>query len=131
MERTKTWTGRVVRVNSLVDPASQTIPTFIQVSGSGLKEGMYLEADVTAKAEQNTYEVNRKLLIENEKLFIVRDSVLDQVSVQPIYFKENTVVVKGLQDGIQLVSKAVPGAYVGMRVKVYADGAEPADEPSE
>lgn len=121
VERTKTWTGKVVRVNSMVDPASQTIPTFIQVSGKSLKEGMYLEADVTAKEEENTYEVNRKLLVENDKLFVVRDTVLDLVTVEPIYFKENTAVVKGLEDGALLMAKAVPGAYVGMRVKVFSD----------
>lgn len=121
VEHTRQWTGRVVRVNSLVDPASQTIPTFIQVSGSGLKEGMYLEAKVTARDEQNTVEISRKLLVENDKLFIVRDTVLDLVQVNPVYFKENAVVVKGLQDGMQVVARAIPGAHIGMRVKVYAD----------
>ena len=109
----------MVRVNSLVDPASQTIPTFIQISGKGLKEGMYLEANVTAKEELNTYEVDRKLLVENDKLFVVRDTILDLVRVDPIFFKENTAVVKGLKDGTQLVSKSIPGAYVGMLVKVF------------
>lgn len=119
IERTKRWTGKVVRVNSLVDPTSQTIPTFIQLSGKGLKEGMYLEADVTAKEEENTYELNRKLLVENDKLFIVRDSVLDLIQIEPIFFKDDAVVVKGLPNGTSLVAKAIPGAYVGMPVKVF------------
>ena len=121
VEKTKNWTGKVIRVNSLVDPASQTIPTFIQVKGKTLKEGMYLEADITAKEEQNTYEINRKLLLEGDKVFIVRDSVLDIVDVQPIFFKESTAVVKGLEDGMNLLSKAIPSAYVGMKVKVFSE----------
>jgi len=119
IEKTKEWIGKVIRVNSLVDPTSQTIPTFIQISGKGLREGMFLEANVTAKEEINTYEVDRKLLVENDKLFIVRDSLLDMVQVNPIFFKEKTVVVKGLQDGTKLVSKSIPGAYIGMLVKVF------------
>lgn len=119
IERTKSWRGKVVRVNSLVDPTSQTIPTFIQLSGEGLKEGMYLEADVTAKEEENTYELNRKLLVENDKLFIVRDSVLDLIQIEPIFFKDDAVVVKGLPNGTDLVAKAIPGAYVGMPVKIF------------
>ena len=119
VERTKTWNGKVIRVNSLVDPASQTIPTFIQVNGKDLKEGMYLEADVTAKQEENTYEVDRKLLVENNKLFIVQDSVLALAAVEPIYFKENSAVIKGLKNGTQLLARPIPGAYVGMRVKIY------------
>lgn len=121
VEKTKNWTGKVIRVNSLVDPASQTIPTFIQVSGKSLKEGMYLEANIAAKEEQNTYEINRKLLVNNNQVFIVRDTILDLVTVEPIYFKENTAVVKGLDDGMQILSKAIPTAYVGMKVQVFTD----------
>ena len=121
VEKTKNWTGKVIRVNSLVDPASQTIPTFIQVSGKSLKEGMYLEADIAAKEEQNTYEINRKLLVNNNQVFIVRDTILDLVTIEPIYFKENTAVVKGLDDGMQILSKAIPTAYVGMKVQVFTD----------
>ncbi len=124
IEKTKKWTGKVVRVNSLVDPASQTIPTFIQVAGKTLKEGMYLEANITAKEEQNTYEINRKLLVEDDKVFVVRDSILDLVTVNPIFFKESTAVVKGLEDGMQILSKAIPSAYVGMKVKIFSE--EPA-----
>jgi membrane fusion protein (multidrug efflux system) len=124
VENTQSWTGKVVRVNSMVDPASQTIPTFIQVSGKGLREGMYLEADMMAKEEKNTFEINRKLLVENERLFIVQDSVLEMVSVQPVYFKENTAIVKGLKDGTLVVANAIPGAYVGMPVKIYSNEPE-------
>ncbi len=119
--KTKNWTGKVIRVNSLVDPASQTIPTFIQVRGKGLKEGMYLEADITAKEEQNTYELNRKLLVENNQVFVVNDTVLALVEVEPIYFKESTAVVKGLTDGMQILAKPIPSAYVGMKVKIFSD----------
>lgn len=117
VSRTKSWNGKVVRVNSLVDPTSQTIPTYIQVSGKGLKEGMYLEADISAKAEQNTYEINRKLLVDNNKLFVVKDSVLQLVTVEPIYFKESTAVIRGLANGTEVLTKTIPGAYEGMRVK--------------
>ena len=121
--KTKNWIGKVIRVNSLVDPASQTIPTFIQVRGEGLKEGMYLEADITAKEEQNTYEINRKLLVEDNQVFIVKDTVLALVQVEPIYFKESTAVVKGLSDGMKILAKPIPSAYVGMKVKIFSDKA--------
>ena len=121
VERTKTWSGKVIRVNSRVDPASQTIPTFIQVRGKGLKEGMYLEADLTARNEQNTYEVSRKLLVENDKLFVVRDTLLDLVLVEPVYYKEFSAVVKGLEDGTKILSRVIPGAYSGMKVKIFSD----------
>lgn len=116
LQRTNKWPGKVVRVNGKVNQASQTIKVFIQVADPKLKEGMYLEADLVAKEENDTYEVDRKLLFDENKLFVVKDSTLDVVEVQPIFFKESTVVVKGLQNGEQLMSRPVPGAYKGMRI---------------
>ena len=79
-------------------------------------------AKVNAKEEENTYEVSRKLLVDNDKLFVVKqDTMLDLVTVEPVFFKENTAVVKNLPDGTKLLSKVIPGAYVGMKVKIFTD----------
>lgn len=118
-EKTKSWQGKVSRVNGTVNPNSQTIQVFIQVIGNDLKEGMYLEAEVNAKEEENTFEIDRKLLVEDSKMFVVRDSLLEILEVNPVYFKENSVVIKGLLDGTEILAKAVPGAYPGMKVKVF------------
>jgi len=79
VEKTNTWTGKVSRVNGIVDPSSQTFKVFIEVRGKDLKEGMYLEADVPAQAQENSFEVNRKLLVENNKLFTIQGDQLHPV----------------------------------------------------
>lgn len=117
VDGTKSWKGKVARVNPKIDQTTQTIQVFISVSGAGLKEGMYLEAELKAKDEENTYEISRKLLVDNNKLFVLNDSTLGITEVTPVFFKENTVVVKGLKNGTEILSKAIPGAYVGMKVK--------------
>lgn len=122
IEKTQTWKGKVTRVNSIVEEASQTIPVFIQVTGKGLKEGMYLEAEVTAKEEPNTYEVSRKLLFDENKIFVVEDSLLAIKEIDPVFFKQSTVVIRGLENGTQLLGKSVPGAYEGMKVKILEEG---------
>lgn len=119
LEKTGSWMGKVVRVNGKVNQASQTIQLFVEVKGKDLKEGMYLEADVTAREEPETFEINRKLLFDENKLFVVQDTVLAVAEVEPVFFKQNTVVVKGLEDGTDILAKPVPGAYSGMRVKRF------------
>lgn len=119
LDKTKSWTGKVVRINAKVDTATQTINAFIEVTGKNLKEGEYVEVALETKSEENAFEVPRKLLIDNSKLFIVKDSVLDLVDVNLIFENENSVVVKGLSDGTKIVSKPVPGAHIGMLVKIY------------
>lgn len=115
----RTYEGKVVRVNGRVDQTTQTIKVFIEVQGSDtLKEGMFLQANLDARDEPDAISIPRQLLVDNSQLYIVRDSVLDLVDIQPVYFSDKEVVVKGLDDGTRYVSKSVPGAYAGMRVKV-------------
>ncbi len=119
IERTKTWKGKVNRLNSLIDPNTQTIQAFIRVSGKGLREGMYLEADLTAKNESNTFEVSRKLLVDNDKLYVLEGENLKLVEIEPVHFTDKTAVVRGLSDGTEILQKMLPGAYDGIQVKKF------------
>tara|TARA_R110002074_G_scaffold62680_2_gene150543 strand:- start:132121 stop:133269 length:1149 start_codon:yes stop_codon:yes gene_type:complete len=116
-----TFTGTVTRVNSSIDQATQTIKVYVEVKGEGLKEGMYLEAQLEAKEEPNAIKLSRKLLVNESEIFIVRDSILDVLEVEPVYFSSKDMVVKGIPDGTQVVSRPVAGAYAGMLVKVYKE----------
>ena len=119
IEHTKTWKGKVNRLNSLIDPNTQTIQAFIRVSGKGLREGMYLEADLTAKNEANTFEVSRKLLVDNNKLYVLEGENLKLVEIEPVHFTDKTAVVRGLSDGTEILQKMLPGAYDGIQVKKF------------
>lgn len=121
LDRSHTYTGTVARINASVDPASQTITAFIEVRNPDLKEGMYLEASLNARQESDAIEIDRGLLMENDRIFVVRDSVLDLIDVRPVYFTDKSVVLKGVPEGMIIVSKPVVGAYSGMLVKVYQE----------
>lgn len=122
------YKGKVARVNGRVDQASQTIKAYIEVKDKNLKEGMYLEADLDAKKEENAIEIDRSLLLEGNKIFVVRDSVLDLIDVKPVYFSEKSVVLKNVPDGEVILSKPLVGAYTGMAVKVYKDQPDNSEE---
>lgn len=124
LDNSKNWTGKVTRVNSKVNQTSQTVKIYIQLTGNELKEGMYLEANLNVKKETDAYELPRKLLVNNEKIFILKDSVLDLVKVNLVFLKKNTVVIKGLENGTKVLIKNVPGAYKGMPVKVFNQNSE-------
>jgi len=121
LEKTKTWKGKVIRINGRVDTSTQTIKAIIEVSGGDLKEGQYLEVALSAKSEENAFEVSRNLLVENNKLYVVKDSVLDLVTVNPIFENRQTVVIKGLSDGTKILAKPIPGAHAGMLVKIFTE----------
>ena len=119
LDKTKSYIGKVARINGSVDQATQTIKAFIEVKDSGLREGMYLEANLNAKEEVNAIEIDRNLLLENNQIFVVRDSILDLMEVSPVYFSNKKVVLKEVPDGTTILSKPLMGAYAGMLVKKY------------
>lgn len=115
---TKTYEGEVTRINGKVDQATQTITTVIEVSDPSLKEGMYLSANLDAQQVENAVELDRELLQDGNQIFSVSDEKLKLISVTPVHFSEETMVLKGLEDGTIIISKTVPGAYEGMLVKL-------------
>ncbi len=121
LDKTKSYTGKVARINGSVDQETQTIKAYIEVRDTGLREGMYLEANLDAKEETNAIEIDRNLLLENNRIFVVRDSLLDMIDVEPVYFSTKKVVLKNVPDGMTILSKPVVGAYTGMLVRQYQD----------
>ncbi|MBD0851686.1 efflux RND transporter periplasmic adaptor subunit [Maribacter arenosus] len=119
LDKTKNYMGKVIRINGSVDQATQTIKAYIEVKDSALREGMYLEANLNAKEETNAIEIDRNLLMENNQIFVVRDSLLDLIDVDPVYFSNKTVVLKEVPNGVTILSKPVMGAYAGMLIKQY------------
>lgn len=119
LEKTKEYSGKVVRVNGKVDQVSQTIKAFIDVSHPDLKEGLFLEANLVAKSESNAIEISRKLLVDNKAVYIVKsDSILTLSDIDPVYFGAKTVVIKGLNNQDKILTQPLPGAFDGMIVKI-------------
>jgi len=121
LEHTKTWEGKVVRINGKIDQSSQTVKVYIQVKSSDVQEGMYLEASLKAKSVGDAYELSRNLLVNGNGVYIVKDSQLELVDINPVYFNDKSVIVKGLENGTLVLSKEIPGAYPGMLVKITKD----------
>ncbi len=117
VDKSHMWKGKIIRINSMVDPKTQSMKAYIQVADKNLKEGMFLDAELQAKSVDNVIEVSRKNIFDNNHIFVVKDSILEAMQITPVYFKENSVIVKGLKDGMRILEKPVPGAYNGMIVE--------------
>ena len=124
LDDNSTYKGTVTRISGSIDQLTQTVNAYIEVDDENLREGMYLEADLDAKKEEDAIRVDRGLLLDGNKIFIVRDSVLDKIDVEPVYFSDKSVVLKNVPDGITIVSKPISGAFTGMAVKMYSEQPE-------
>ncbi|MEZ6212616.1 MAG: HlyD family efflux transporter periplasmic adaptor subunit [Phycisphaerales bacterium] len=117
--RSQTWKGTVSRINSLVNTETQTVNVYIQLTGSGMDEGMYATATVAATEVTDAIEIDRSVLFDKDQVYVAKDSLLVQKTIEPVYFNEKTVVIKGLENGEQVLAKMPPGAYPGMKVAIY------------
>ena len=111
------WTGVVKRVNEVLDASTQTVKVYIAVNGANLKEGMFLSGMIDTKPIPSAMVVSRNLLLEDNKLFCVNDSVLESKSIQVIRFTENKMVISGLENGQLILAEPLAGAREGMIVK--------------
>lgn len=117
----RSWTGKVIRVNGKVDATTQTVSVYIEVKGKELKEGLYMEAHIEGQKVENAFELDSKLLIDGKGIYAVSNSKLQLIPVSIKHKTQSTVIVTGLEDGMEVIARQVPGAYDGMDVKVYSE----------
>lgn len=113
----KTWIGRIARINSSLEANSQMVNVFINVSGQGLKEGMFLHGTAEGASFSNALLVNRKL-IKNGGLYLVEDGVIKHQKVEVLYTNQSTAIIHGLLNEQTFVADNMKGLYDGMKVTV-------------
>jgi multidrug efflux pump subunit AcrA (membrane-fusion protein) len=111
------WTGTIIRINGKIETATQTVKIFVSVQGEQLKEGMFLKGKIKTGNISNAFPLSRNLVREDQKLFIVKDSILALRTVDVVRFSGDTAIVRGIPDGTKILKEAFPGAYEGMPVK--------------
>lgn len=121
INHTESYTGKVTRINETIDRSSQTIKIFVEVVSKKIKEGEYLEANIHAQEADDAIEVSRALLVENKAIYIVENGKIHIEQVDIFYSNLNTVIIKGLKNGVQFVSQPITGAFEDMDVKIIKD----------
>jgi len=110
--------GTIARINQSVNAATQSVRIFIDVKSKQLKEGAYLQATIAADSIPNAFEIPRSLLLPDDKVYVVKNNTLETRAVSPLFFKEKTVVLGGLAEGLLTLAKPLPNAYPGMKTEI-------------
>lgn len=116
------WNGQVSRKGQYINPNTQSIPVFIEVKGRDdrLYNGMYLDAQMKGDSVYNVFEVPRRALLEEgDVLFALQDSSLIRKKVDVRVLLDETVLIGGLEDQLNVVAEPVidPGAAVKFAVQ--------------
>jgi len=116
------WSGKIKRISDQIDGGSQTVEVFVGVSGKKLREGMYLRGTAEARDIEDAVELDRDLLIDQRAVYVLqRDTILALMPVEVVKFNRNTVVVRGLTNGTELITQLPAGAFDGMLVERHRE----------
>ncbi len=115
-DKTQTWKGRIARINKIIDPQSQSAIAIVEVSGRDLREGMFLQADISTVNLKDVAEIGRNLLVDEKYVYLVADTELKKQEIDVKHVADKTVFVTGIPAGAWLVQKPVSGAFDGMEV---------------
>ncbi|MFH1052240.1 MAG: HlyD family efflux transporter periplasmic adaptor subunit [bacterium] len=113
----KHWRGSVVRISEHIDPTSQMKLVYVNLSGAGLSDGMYLKGVINGKDIDNSFEMPRKALVNNKFVFIVKDNVLEQIEVNVLKVNEKSILLKGPARSTIIVIEPLVNVPVGQKVK--------------
>lgn len=114
----KEWTGKVSRLSSIIDPTTQNLPIYISVSGRGLSEGMYLKGTVRGASLNDVIQLPEELIVEQNKVFVVKDSVAMKKNLEVLNIKDGYYFVQGIAPDDKVISSPLNGIFEGQKVNI-------------
>lgn len=116
LQRSGTWTARVVRINPTVDVRSQTVEIYLEIIGYNIREGMYLDGSMVISVPEEIAEIPKTSLLRNSYVYTVSGSIISQKPVTVMDVGHQTVRVTGLENESRIIrdaSQAMSGQIIG------------------
>lgn len=120
--------GRVVRLAGDVDPVGRMARVIVEIDdplglrdaapGLPLLVNAYVDVTIEGKPAADVAEIPRLALHEDDKVWLVEGDVLRIRDVEVVWRRRDTVLVRGVGNGAQVVTSPVPGAVDGMAIRV-------------
>ena len=111
------YEGSVSRINKTIDESSQNMSVFIQISDENLYSGMYVHGNILVGENENSFSIKRSLL-NNNKIYIIKDNILIEKEINIIQIIEERAIIKGLDNGDEILSEPIKGSYSGMNIRI-------------
>ncbi len=109
------YKASIDRFGTTIDPATQSVTVYLKVKGSDLREGTYLEGKIEASTYPEAVEIPLALLTRENQVYIIKDSIVRLKNVEPVEFRQQTVIVQGFSEGDQLITDPVLTPILGLK----------------
>lgn len=110
------FTGTISRIGSQIDNATQNLPLYIRVSGTGLKDNMYLSGSIKGQDIEEVSQLPKSIFVNPQTIYIVRDSTILLKEVQSVKRLADSVLVTGLSADEKVIVGSLAGLYEGQKV---------------
>ncbi len=112
----KTYKGTVQRVSRQIDQSTQSVPVYISVQGTGLKDGIFLEGTLQGNALKDVVEIPRDIMLDQEHIYIVQDDQVAKKAIEIVSRTDESLMVKGIDPSDKVVIAGINNLYVGQQV---------------
>jgi multidrug efflux pump subunit AcrA (membrane-fusion protein) len=117
-----TFPGKIQRINRVIDRSSMTVKVYIHTRDTRLRDGMYMQAYTEGKPITDAYSVAKDLLLEQNRLYVVEDTLLKLRQVDIIGEKGGRVIIRGLADGTRILGEVWSEAKEGKQLPASESG---------
>ncbi|MFK7921871.1 MAG: efflux RND transporter periplasmic adaptor subunit [Bacteroidia bacterium] len=120
-DRTNRWRGKIGRIGTSLDAATQTINLYISFNpgNASIFEGQFLMAEIPGSKIRNVMEIPRNAVFNRNQIYVVEDSmrlVSKEIEIEKI--NQETVLFTGVAVGELIVTQPLLNAYDNMPVQV-------------
>ena len=77
---------------------------------------MYVYGNIIVGENENSFSIKRSLLNDN-KIYIIKDNILIEKEINIIQIIEERAIIKGLDNGDEILSEPIKGSYTGMNIR--------------
>ncbi len=112
----KNYVGEIVRINDQIETNTQTVKLFVRLADPSLKAGMYMEGRIKGRLFDNATELRRDILVNDENVFVLRDSTAVLQAVTTLKTSDTTAIVRGLDEGATVITENNLASFEGTKV---------------
>ncbi len=109
--------GSIIRKSTSMDPTTQTIKVYVQISGQNLSDGMYLEAEIYGKIIPNSTLVPRKAIVNNSFVYVNLDGKLGTIDVNILALGSEYAYINGIDARANIISEPMVNPTIGMKIE--------------
>jgi multidrug efflux pump subunit AcrA (membrane-fusion protein) len=128
-----TWSGSVLRIEE-VDPRDRLVTVALKVKAGQtqvpLVAGMFCEVRIPGKVEENLFRLPRSVLREDGVAFVVQGGALATRELTLVREDGETALLRGLEEGDEVVTNRLKGAVLGLEVLVRERDGQPVEPPT-